>query len=693
MRNVSGGWPRLRASASARAVGQLFSAEVFALGGLTLQALLTARYLGPSLFGRWSVVVGLAALVVALLDMRSADAITRFLPQRLRDGKPDEATTLVSVCLTADAAIAALTTAVVLGVAAVAPPLAPLPTAQILLVVVGAVAILPTLSGRAVLNVNGRYATVARLQIAGIVLRLGGLAPVILLDLGLLGLLIVTSGGVALECVVTVAVAARALREKGSRRPIRLVSPRQVPRDVRSFIGWNGAVTLSGAVVKAGDVVLVGAVAGATAAGYYRLARTLAMPVASLATPLQTVFYNSLSNARSRGTIDWRALIVRAQLVVVPIVVVVVAVVPAVDSLVRLLAGDEFAPAGAPAVWFLLGNALSLLGYWGRPVLLVLDHLRPNLWSGLILAVLFVLAAVPAAQAHGAEGAALARLVVVSLLGNIVLAALVRSAVRRDGRARSGADTADARARWPAARDGSRRRGRDTYARARGERQRGRRGRQAAMTEHAVAAYVSRPVNPQRMAALQAHAGARVLDVGCGNGAYVFSLRDRHDTVGLDWARLPAWDEAPESFVVGSAQDLPFADSSFDTVACFETLEHLPDPGKALSELRRVARKNVVLTVPNCEVSPGQRASGLIFHHWIDPTHRNFWTHAEFVDLVAASGFDVLHAERINQIDLRPLVAEAFGRRPAVARLLRGLLKVARPRAYGMTTLVVARPV
>jgi ubiquinone/menaquinone biosynthesis C-methylase UbiE len=213
------------------------------------------------------------------------------------------------------------------------------------------------------------------------------------------------------------------------------------------------------------------------------------------------------------------------------------------------------------------------------------------------------------------------------------------------------------------------------------------------MTDRAVAAYVSRPVNPQRMAALQSHAGPRVLDVGCGNGAYVFSLRSGYETVGLDWARLPSWDEAPERFVVGSAQDLPFTDDSFDTVACFETLEHLPDPGKALAELRRVARLNVVLTVPNCEVSPGQRASGLIFHHWIDSTHRNFWTHAEFVDLVASSGFEVLHAERINQIDLRPLLAEAYGGRPAVARLLRGVLKVARPRAYGMTTLVVARPV
>lgn len=213
------------------------------------------------------------------------------------------------------------------------------------------------------------------------------------------------------------------------------------------------------------------------------------------------------------------------------------------------------------------------------------------------------------------------------------------------------------------------------------------------MTEEAVAAYVSRPVNPHRLGALGAHAGHRVLDVGCGNGAYVHALLPEHDTVGLDWARLQSWDETPERFVVGSAQDLPFADDSFDTVACFETLEHLPDPAKALRELRRVARSTVIMTVPNCEVSAGQKASGLIFHHWIDPTHRNFWTHKDFLDLVAVLGFEVVEASRVNEIDLRPLVAEAYASRPALARLVRLALKLPKQRSYGMTTLVVARPV
>ncbi len=213
------------------------------------------------------------------------------------------------------------------------------------------------------------------------------------------------------------------------------------------------------------------------------------------------------------------------------------------------------------------------------------------------------------------------------------------------------------------------------------------------MTDTAVAAYVRRPVNPYRLRALQTHAGSSVLDVGCGNGAYVSALQDGRTTFGLDWQPLPTWASMPGRFAVGLADQLPFSDDSFDTVSCFETLEHLADPQRGLAELGRVARRTVILTVPNCEISRGQRASGLVYHHWVDPTHRNFWSFEEFVDLVAAAGFRVVESARINEIDLRPLVAEAWTNHPVTARLVRGALKLKKQRRYAMTTLVVARPV
>jgi SAM-dependent methyltransferase len=54
------------------------------------------------------------------------------------------------------------------------------------------------------------------------------------------------------------------------------------------------------------------------------------------------------------------------------------------------------------------------------------------------------------------------------------------------------------------------------------------------------------------------------------------------------------------SFVHGDALGLPFDDGTFDTVAALHVLEHLtpPDAYRALCEMRRVARRRVVVAVP-----------------------------------------------------------------------------------------------
>ncbi|MBX4205638.1 class I SAM-dependent methyltransferase [Candidatus Microgenomates bacterium] len=45
-------------------------------------------------------------------------------------------------------------------------------------------------------------------------------------------------------------------------------------------------------------------------------------------------------------------------------------------------------------------------------------------------------------------------------------------------------------------------------------------------------------------------------------------------------------------FVQADAHKLPFRSNSFDLVTCYEVIEHLVDPGKALMEMKRVMKKN-----------------------------------------------------------------------------------------------------
>ena len=117
----------------------------------------------------------------------------------------------------------------------------------------------------------------------------------------------------------------------------------------------------------------------------------------------------------------------------------------------------------------------------------------------------------------------------------------------------------------------------------------------------------ARGVNPERLAAIKKVLGASFLDVGCGNGCYVLKLADEIDAQGIDIDEYSSWSMQPERFQVADAADLPFQDGRFDTVACFEVIEHVPDPVKVLKELARVARRYVIVSVPNCEVPDSLR--------------------------------------------------------------------------------------
>jgi len=78
-----------------------------------------------------------------------------------------------------------------------------------------------------------------------------------------------------------------------------------------------------------------------------------------------------------------------------------------------------------------------------------------------------------------------------------------------------------------------------------------------------------------------------VLEVGCGTQ----ELRKHLDCdyVGLDFE--PGF----EPDVIADARNLPFRDDAFDTAVTKNVLQHLPSYRRALSEMMRVARKQIVL--------------------------------------------------------------------------------------------------
>jgi ubiquinone/menaquinone biosynthesis C-methylase UbiE len=80
--------------------------------------------------------------------------------------------------------------------------------------------------------------------------------------------------------------------------------------------------------------------------------------------------------------------------------------------------------------------------------------------------------------------------------------------------------------------------------------------------------------------AARLQAGARVLDLGCGNGAKIARLAERFDVVGVDISeqqlRLARAAAPGATFVHADFVALDFPDETFDAVTAFYSIVHAP---------------------------------------------------------------------------------------------------------------------
>jgi SAM-dependent methyltransferase len=97
--------------------------------------------------------------------------------------------------------------------------------------------------------------------------------------------------------------------------------------------------------------------------------------------------------------------------------------------------------------------------------------------------------------------------------------------------------------------------------------------------------------------------GETVLDVGCGTGYLLDHVKRERPGLALTGVDFII-EEGTRTrhpdirFEQAAIERLPFADGAFDTVICTHVLEHILEFRQALTELRRVARRRLILVVP-----------------------------------------------------------------------------------------------
>jgi ubiquinone/menaquinone biosynthesis C-methylase UbiE len=171
-------------------------------------------------------------------------------------------------------------------------------------------------------------------------------------------------------------------------------------------------------------------------------------------------------------------------------------------------------------------------------------------------------------------------------------------------------------------------------------------------------------------AALRICRPRRLVDIGCGTGAFVRELARRGiSTIGVDSspavldeasARPSAGNPAPE-FRLGSVSSLPVDDGEADFVTLIEAVEHFDDRtlAGALTEARRILNETGVLmiTTPNAEDLVASTVQcpdcGAEFHVM---QHVRRWTPHGLEDLLLTSGFGNVRVRPVRFVENGPLL-------------------------------------
>ncbi len=144
-----------------------------------------------------------------------------------------------------------------------------------------------------------------------------------------------------------------------------------------------------------------------------------------------------------------------------------------------------------------------------------------------------------------------------------------------------------------------------------------------------------------------------VCDIGCGNGVFVNYLQQNKkelDIIAIDRSAA-ALKFVHTNKQEGDIADIPLKDNSYDCVTCLEVIEHLPWGvyEKALSELTRVSKEYVIISVPyleNLEERHNQCPScKTIFNHDL---HLRMFDDNKMQHLLESNGFKCIRIDHLG---------------------------------------------
>ncbi|HKJ94080.1 MAG TPA: methionine biosynthesis protein MetW [Gammaproteobacteria bacterium] len=167
-------------------------------------------------------------------------------------------------------------------------------------------------------------------------------------------------------------------------------------------------------------------------------------------------------------------------------------------------------------------------------------------------------------------------------------------------------------------------------------------------------------------------AGARVLDLGCGDGGLLRYLHEHRDVTGYGLEIDPekivrCVDNGVNVIQTDLDQGLSDFDAdSFDQVVMTQTLQAVRRPDRLLDEMLRVAREGIV-TFPNfahwrlryyLTVLGRMPMSGALSYRWYETPNIHLCTIRDFEELCRSKGIRIMERRVLSQSLREPVLAD-----------------------------------
>ncbi|MDP4846962.1 MAG: class I SAM-dependent methyltransferase, partial [Akkermansiaceae bacterium] len=132
-----------------------------------------------------------------------------------------------------------------------------------------------------------------------------------------------------------------------------------------------------------------------------------------------------------------------------------------------------------------------------------------------------------------------------------------------------------------------------------------------------------------------------ILDFGCGRGEVLpIYQKQGYDVLGTDsdeeCVRISG--KTGKAVLLDTSDPLKqFGEKSFDAVVCYHVMEHVPSPIETIQTLSKIARKAVVIAVPNLQTLTGLFRRRVSVAN-VNEGHLQSWDHAHLLSLAQRHG-------------------------------------------------------